>query len=242
MERKMVFKALVGSHNYQINVPQSDKDYKIFVMPTFEDLYKGKFYSKATITDEMDMDVHDIRKLPKLFYKSNINFLEVLFSLEVHAGPAYEMVYKVLYNKREEIASMNLPYLYNACVGMSHQKIKGLDKYSEGMEYSKKFGYNIKEATHAYRLLNFLSRYRERQNFKSALWYKMNELDREIVMKIRTGQMIRSAMMSQIESAKNRAEQYEDWYKSQEPKEWLNDFLEHFIMGIVEHSIKTKEV
>ena len=45
-ERKVVFKALVGSHNYNLNDETSDKDYKYFVLPTFDDLYTGKMFSQ----------------------------------------------------------------------------------------------------------------------------------------------------------------------------------------------------
>jgi len=38
---------LVGSHNYNLNNENSDKDYKIFVCPTFEDLYYNKKLSKV---------------------------------------------------------------------------------------------------------------------------------------------------------------------------------------------------
>ena len=47
--RETVFKALVGSHNYNLADKNSDKDYKVFVLPTFEDLYNGVQYSKQTV-------------------------------------------------------------------------------------------------------------------------------------------------------------------------------------------------
>lgn len=40
-------KAIVGSHNYNLNTDTSDKDYKYFVLPTFDELYCGKFFSRA---------------------------------------------------------------------------------------------------------------------------------------------------------------------------------------------------
>ena len=61
--REVVIKAVVGSHNYNLNTENSDEDFKYFVMPTFEDLYKGKFFSYSTQSDELDYTVHDIRKL-----------------------------------------------------------------------------------------------------------------------------------------------------------------------------------
>ena len=40
-DRQWLIKALVGSHNYNLNTETSDKDYKVFVLPTFNELYKG---------------------------------------------------------------------------------------------------------------------------------------------------------------------------------------------------------
>ena len=41
--RTVAFKSLVGSHNYNLNTPESDKDYKVFVLPkqiVFEEINK----------------------------------------------------------------------------------------------------------------------------------------------------------------------------------------------------------
>ena len=80
--RQVVLKALTGSHNYNLNTPDSDKDYKFFVTPTFDDLYSGNRFSNGKQSDEMDYTVHDIRQLSHLLWKSNPNFIEVLFSQE----------------------------------------------------------------------------------------------------------------------------------------------------------------
>lgn len=81
--RKEIFRALVGSHNYNMNTPESDKDYKIFVAPTFNDLYFNKSYSNFIIGETEDYDIHDVRKLSNLLWKSNVNFMEVLFSEDI---------------------------------------------------------------------------------------------------------------------------------------------------------------
>ena len=121
MNRKVSFKALVGSHNYNLQIESSDKDYKAFFLPSFEDLYSGEKYPKSITSDTEDIEYHDIRKLPNMLWKSNVNFLEVLFSMEVYK---YDELYDKLRSKREEIVRMNLPYLYDACMGMFKQKYK----------------------------------------------------------------------------------------------------------------------
>ena len=55
--RVSVLKALVGSHNYNLNTPESDKDYKLFVLPTYDDLYERKDYSVSVESSKEDIVV-----------------------------------------------------------------------------------------------------------------------------------------------------------------------------------------
>nr|WP_235887980.1 nucleotidyltransferase domain-containing protein [Neobacillus paridis] len=112
-ERKMVnlaFQAVVGSHNYNLVTPTSDKDKKAFFFPNFYILYKGFQPASKAITGETeDIEYHDIRKLTHLLFKSNVNFLEVLFSVEVNT---YHPVYgKLSYH-------LSLDFLYRSVLGM----------------------------------------------------------------------------------------------------------------------------
>lgn len=78
LKNKLFMSALVGSHNYNLNTEHSDLDYKYFVFPTFDDLYYKKEIAKSKTSDYLDYEVHDIRKLSQLWWKANINFIEVL--------------------------------------------------------------------------------------------------------------------------------------------------------------------
>ncbi len=62
--RPVVLEALSGSHNYNLNTPTSDRDYKVFVAPTFSDLYRGSTIHREWIGIERDVLVHDVRKIP----------------------------------------------------------------------------------------------------------------------------------------------------------------------------------
>jgi|SRR6185437_13094067 len=117
----LAFKALVGSHNYNLNNENSDKDYKVFYYPAFGDMYSGDKSSKHKTSTEEDIEYHDIRKLPNMLWKSNVNFIEVLFSQEIEN---LDGVFTELNAMRESIAAMNLPYLWDACTGMMYQKLK----------------------------------------------------------------------------------------------------------------------
>lgn len=205
--RHIPIKMLVGSHNYNLNTdlvkrvtdkgvnifPASDKDYKGFVFPTFEELYFGLKYSNQVITDTEDIDVHDIRKLPDLFFKANINFLEVLFSKEIITDndslTRSQMKFlNTLFENRNKIAKMNIPYLWNSCGGMHRQKMALLEKGTEGTQHLvDAFGYDTKQALHAYRVLNFFARF-EKTDFEDFGYaMKYSEQERDFMLSIKHG-------------------------------------------------------
>ena len=114
--RVPVLKALVGSHNYSLNTPESDKDYKLFVLPTFDDLYSREDYTANINSEEEDIVVYDIRKLSSLFFKANVNYIEVLYSKELEIllpkdHPNYEDV-KSIIDRREEISKTYSFYIF----------------------------------------------------------------------------------------------------------------------------------
>lgn len=244
MERKAVLKALVGSHNYNLNTEESDKDYKVFVLPTFEDLYKGNSYSKSIIGEDEDYDIHDIRKLPSLLFKANVNFLEVLYSSEAivpnKSNIVYKMIIRQIWELREDIVKMNLPHLFNACGGMYLNKMKLLYKGTEGTQHLvDKFGYDTKQALHAYRVLNFIDRFAESQftDFKGAMTY--NDEDRDFMLRIKNGEF-------DAEHFENFVTFYHDSkfktlkekYHSFEPNIELKEKIEDIVMNLVKQGIE----
>lgn len=148
IERTEVFRSLVGSHNYNLNTEGSDKDYKVFILPTFDDLYFNRSYSKSIIGADMDLDIHDLRKATDLWFKANINFLEVLYSSDIELkhnnlsiASHHDML--ELISRRDEIARMNLPFLYSACIGMHKQKRHSVLKGTESTQVLvDQFGYD----------------------------------------------------------------------------------------------------
>jgi hypothetical protein len=189
LDRTVVLKALVGSHNYRLNstglinkdtgvaLPSSDKDYKAFILPTFDELYYGRKFSKMIIGETEDIDIHDIRKIIDLFFKANINFLEVLFSKEYYINNDYPEMAR-LFELKNDIAKMNLPYLYNSCYGMHKQKMKQLFNGTEGTQLLVDlFGYDTKQALHAYRVMSFIVRFEATgfSDFEGAMRYGGDE-------------------------------------------------------------------
>lgn len=248
MERTELFRALVGSHNYNLNTEQSDYDYKVFVAPTFDDLYGGNLYSKSIIGETMDLDVHDIRKTSSLWWKANVNFLEVLFSREIVFNEEISQDTKDLINKifsmKNEIAKMNVPYLYRACMGMYHTKMKQIHKGTEGTkDLVERFGYDTKQALHVIRILDFIHRFAESEfeDFEYAINYEYGDSFRKMLLDVKSGfytfeqfEEIAKDMYFDVEN------EYKNKYLNVEPNEKTKLQLIELVKQIVWNELKTQ--
>ena len=242
MDRKIAFSALVGSHNYNLATPESDKDYKVFVLPTFEDLYNGTQYSHSKITNTVDYDYHDIRKLTSLFWKSNLNFIEVLYSTDIQQtnDPVWCYIHiNNILRIRHRLVKMNLPYLYKACKGMYYNKIKYLDKGTEGTQYLvDKFGYDTKQALHAFRILDFIERFAETEfeDFYHAMTY--NNAERDNMLGIKDGLYTKDEYLKLVDNQFSRLERLENLYLSQKEDVETREELNRMIFELVKLNLK----
>ena len=68
--------SMVSSDNYNLNLENSDKDYKIIEVPSFIDLWYNK-----TLNRQIDdnTSVWDIREFAKFLLKANPNAIELFF-------------------------------------------------------------------------------------------------------------------------------------------------------------------
>lgn len=190
-DRVICLKALVGSHNYNLNTPESDKDYKYFVYPTFDDLYDAKMYHKEVVTETEDYTIHDIRKLPMLVWKANVNFLEIMYSKELSAIDGID---EYLIEHREAFSLMNMKQMYSAALGMFMNKLNQTFKDSPGRHANyEKYGYDTKSACHAVRLLDFAERITNNienhcsDPVQKAFYYEDNDPGKKYLLSIKRG-------------------------------------------------------
>jgi len=244
--RKELFKVLTGSHNYNMNTPESDKDYKIFVLPTFDDLYHGKEFSTSHVGETEDYDVHDIRKAGHLWWKANINFVEVLFTEELHINPRLKSntlgIISTIFRHKHEIARMNLPYLYDACIGMFLNKRNNIDKGTKGTKHLvDKFGFDTKQAAHSIRVLDFLKRFADGGfgDFKKAIWYEDKEPDKSLLLSIKNGEVTRNMYLELASKTfVSTQENYKMLYKEQKPNEEIREHLLRLVKDMVREELE----
>lgn len=220
--RKIVLSSMVGSWAANLNTPASDKDWKYFVAPTFDDLYAGKMFATANVSETLDYDVHDIRQLGNLLWKANLNFISVLFGFEVSCVPELQWIF----DNADSFASMNLPYLHNATMGMHFEKMKTLlDGTGNTQVLIEKFGYDTKQATHAMRCLMVLRRIFFGMSVREALWFTGE--DRDLLISIKSGIFSEIAFRTMVDEwhQRNRV-RIADWFKNCLPDETSHATLE----------------
>jgi predicted nucleotidyltransferase len=142
---------LQGSQNYGLEiydeVYQSDIDCKAFVMPTFEDLYRGRQTSVTVTTPYGLVDVKDIRLVFELMKKANPSYVELLFTEYFVAEDVKFLEYA------EELIRDRRPLLLKGIYGMTTEKLKALKHpFPSILEQIEKYGYDPKQLHHIVRL------------------------------------------------------------------------------------------
>lgn len=227
--RMVVLKSMVGSWASNLNTPESDEDWKYFVAPTFDDLYTGKMFATASVSDTFDYDVHDIRQLGNLLWKANLNFISVLFGYDVDCHPDLRWIFE----HADSFAVMNLPYFYNATMGMHFEKMSTLLKGTGNTQVLiEKYGYDTKQGTHAMRCLYVLERFMRFGNMGNALWFDGDE--REILMDIKSG----SVSLDEFKACVNdwhqeNKETVKAWYQACLPNEAVKEELDNGIKSFI---------
>lgn len=226
--RTVVLKSLVGSYSANLNTPASDKDYKYFVAPSFDDLYTGKMFATASVSDTLDYDVHDIRKLANLLWKSNLNFIGALFHMEYIDDGLFW-----LHDHADELASMNLPYLYSATMGMHFEKMSTLLKGTGNTQVLiEKYGFDTKQGCHALRCLLVLRRISEGMRVREALWF--DGADREALMNVKNGKVSLDQFKNDVEVWRSRNDaSIKEWFSKQVANEGLKDLLDNRIKEFI---------
>ncbi|WP_052144681.1 DNA polymerase beta superfamily protein [Halalkalibacter okhensis] len=239
MERIIALKALVGSENYNLSTSESDKDFKVFVIPTFDDLYNNKLFTSSKVGEQVDEEYHDIRKVMNLWWKSNVNFLEVLFSVDFNVNDQDWIKGKIdrLFLMKNEIVRMNLPYLYKACMGMYRSKSKDIEIGNRNTkQLVQQFGYDSKSAMHAYRILDFIERFADQHfsNFKNAIQY--NDSEREFMLSIKYGGFSKGQFIERLDEKFATFKKLEHVYLSQQVRKEVKGEVEKIIYQLVQDS------
>lgn len=240
--RTELFRARVGSKEYNLNTDDSDDDFKVFILPTFDDLYFGKSFSKMSLTDSCDFDVHDIRKLYKLLYNSNMGFLGALYSDNIIINEELSNNIKSILNKlfemKDEISKMNLSCLFDSSMGIHYSHYNEL--HYKRIDLIDKYEYNTKAAMSSIKTLDFIIRFADNDftNFKSCYKYSDDDPMRKLLLDIRNGKYTLYEYELIYLKMKEKAEGLKQKYKSFILNEETNQKLKSLFKDIVKESLK----
>ena len=171
-ENQIVLCALQGSQNYGLDLPDSDVDTKLIVVPTFKNIaLNTKPVSTTHVRENNEhIDFKDIRLYMETFRKQNLNFLEILFTPYQIINPDYEQEWGRLLEERETIARMNPWRAVKSMKGIALEKFHAMEHaYPTKLAVLEKYGYDPKQLHHLVRVDNYLTRYINGEDYASCL-------------------------------------------------------------------------
>ena len=171
-EDRIVGVWLQGSQNYGLDLPSSDVDTKLIVVPTFRDIALNKKPVSTTHVRKNDehIDFKDVRLYMETFKKQNLNFLEILFTDYFIVNPLYEEQWQRLVEAREDIARMNPYRAVKSMKGVAMEKYHAMEhRYPSKVDLIEKYGFDGKQVHHLIRVDDYLTRYINGESYKDCL-------------------------------------------------------------------------
>ena len=171
-EDRIVGLFLQGSQNYGLDLPTSDVDTKLIVVPTFKDIALNRKPVSTTHVRENDehIDLKDIRLYIETFRKQNLNFLEILFTDYFLVNPLYAEQWLRLVCAREQIARMNPHRAVKSMNGVAMEKFHAMEHpYPTKLDLIEKYGFDGKQVHHLIRVDDYLTRYIAGESYKDCL-------------------------------------------------------------------------
>lgn len=171
-EDQIVGVFLQGSQNYGLDLPGSDVDTKLIVVPSFREIaLNSKPVSTTHIrANEEHIDFKDIRLYMETFRKQNLNFLEILFTPYQIVNPDYMPDWYRLYEAREQIARMNPWRAVKSMKGIALEKYHAMEhEYPSKVDVLAKYGYDGKQVHHLLRVEDYLIRYINGEEYAKCL-------------------------------------------------------------------------
>lgn len=233
--RKVVFIAKVGSVNCNLNDELSDADYKVYVLPSEEDLYTGSRFV-AQVTGEVDYSVNDIRELEKHLVTSPVNHIEILYSVDATSlAPEVDALLEL----REELARMNLPALFDSAVGRYKNGLGSMKRGTGATaELVEKHGYCTKSFLLAYRSLDFLIGYHENGFSSYEQAFRYSDERRSEMLRLKYGSHTKEEAENVLEMLLEQVQAIKSDYRSKPLNEGTQSKMRKQLMKLVINNVK----
>jgi len=232
---------LQGSQNYGLETDLSDVDTKAITLPSLHSVIRNDKRTSSTLVlpNNEHCDVKDIVLMYECFTKSNINFLEILFTEFTIINPFYQKEIADLRSHAEEIAQYDYKRLVNSIIGMACEKRKALTHpYPATIEKIEKYGYDGKQLHHILRLHEFLERIDAGESFRNCLKSEqasmLNQLKVDPPYSIDEAIYMADFAVGCLRKIRDDSLRYKTATQNRAAKE----FLDNSLYGIMEKSIK----
>lgn len=171
-EDRIVGVFLQGSQNYNLDLPTSDVDTKLIVVPAFKDIVLNRKPVSTTHirANNEHIDFKDVRLYMETFKKQNLNFLEILFTDYFIVNQLYAEQWQRLLKAREDIAHMNPYRAVKSMKGVAMEKYHAMEhRYPSKVDLIEKYGFDGKQVHHLIRVDDYLTRYINGEPYGSCL-------------------------------------------------------------------------
>lgn len=185
-EQEIVGIFLQGSQNYGLDLPTSDVDTKLIVVPSFKDIALNRKPVSTTHIRANDehIDFKDVRLYMETFRKQNLNFLEILFTDYFIINPLYLEQWNRLVEAREDIARMNPHRAVKSMKGIAMEKFHAMEHpYPTKLDLIEKYGFDGKQVHHLIRVDDYLTRYIAGESYEDCLKPTSNLIPRMMAYK-----------------------------------------------------------
>lgn len=182
-EYEILFLALQGSQNYNLDDENSDVDSIAVVLPKYDDLILGNFIETKTyiMPNNEHVDIIDLRTIKNFWIKQNTHFLQILFTDYKLINRKYRDLIELLYNLNEDIAKINYKHLFHNIKGLSQQCHKTYQDIFEDSLYNGKKAYHIIRFNYLLtNLYNGLSYKESLCTFPEEVYMIINKIKRKI--------------------------------------------------------------
>lgn len=236
-EDRIVGIFLQGSQNYKLDLPTSDVDTKLIVVPTFEDIALARKPVSTTHirANEEHIDFKDVRLYMDTFRKQNLNFLEILFSPYTIINPLYADEWNRLVEAREFIARMNEHRAVKSMKGIALEKYHAMEHpYPSKIATLEKYGYDPKQLHHLVRVDDYLARYIAGEPYEECL-LPQGEFHKHL-MDIKLGQFDLATARIMAESTIEHTKMIADQFCAEHPEYeqgWCRDLLQDVSYNIM---------
>jgi predicted nucleotidyltransferase len=161
----IAFIGFYGSRNYGLAESQSDYDFFIVYYPDFHNFFNHKFIRHSVIKENYDYFITPFHEYMHHVINGNIKFIEPLICGSIYFPITPQSPHFVLSNLIEETKKfilLNYKKNFDSFIGLANNKRLNIakDNYtSNTLIYKDIYGYDIKEAINALRILYLAQNY-----------------------------------------------------------------------------------